>query len=40
MTAVFEAIDKKQADDRAKGGTADSPFAEITDADIDSLFSS
>jgi predicted regulator of Ras-like GTPase activity (Roadblock/LC7/MglB family) len=40
LSAVFEAIDRKQAEDRAKGGTAESPFAEITDADIDSLFSS
>jgi predicted regulator of Ras-like GTPase activity (Roadblock/LC7/MglB family) len=40
LTAVFDAIDKKAAEERAKGAAAESPFAEITDADIDSLFSS
>ena len=40
LSAVFESINRKQEEDRAKGGTAESPFAEITDADIDSLFSS
>jgi len=40
LNGVFESIDKKQAEERAKGGSAESPFAEITDADIDSLFSS
>ncbi len=40
LAAVFEAIDRKVAEERAKGTAAESPFAEITDADIDSLFSS
>jgi len=40
LQAVFDAIDRKQAEERARGGSAESPFAEITDADIDSLFSS
>jgi predicted regulator of Ras-like GTPase activity (Roadblock/LC7/MglB family) len=39
LAAVFEGIDRKVADERAKGSSAESPFAEITDADIDSLFS-
>ena len=40
LAAVFEAIDRKAAEERAKGAAVESPFAEITDADIDSLFSS
>jgi len=40
LTAVFDSIDRKAAEERARGSSVESPFAEITDADIDSLFSS
>jgi predicted regulator of Ras-like GTPase activity (Roadblock/LC7/MglB family) len=40
LTAIFEKIDVKAAEERAKGAAAESPFAEITDSDIDALFSS
>ena len=40
LADVFEKIDKKAADERAKGAATESPFAEITDSDIDALFSS
>jgi predicted regulator of Ras-like GTPase activity (Roadblock/LC7/MglB family) len=36
---IFEGIDKKAAAERAKGANAESPFSEITDSDIDALFS-
>lgn len=38
LLVVFDAIDKRQAQDKARGGPNPSPFAEITDDDIDSLF--
>jgi predicted regulator of Ras-like GTPase activity (Roadblock/LC7/MglB family) len=40
LKAIFDAIDQKAAAERAKGASAESPFAEITDSDIDALFSS
>ena len=39
MGKVFEEIQKKAEADQATGGNAASPFAEITDDDIDNLFS-
>jgi len=39
LAGIFEGIDKKAAAERARGATAESPFAEITDSDIDALFS-
>ena len=39
LVVIFDEIDKKVAEERAKGSSAESPFAEITDADIDALFS-
>lgn len=39
LVDIFEAIDKKVTAERAKGASGDSPFAEITDSDIDALFS-
>ena len=39
LADIFEGIDKKAAAERAKGASAESPFAEITDSDIDALFS-
>ena len=38
LIGVFEMIDRRQAEDLARGGASASPFAEITDDDIDSLF--
>lgn len=38
LSAVFAELQRK-ADDREKAGTNDFPFGEITDDDIDSLFS-
>jgi predicted regulator of Ras-like GTPase activity (Roadblock/LC7/MglB family) len=38
LTAVFEALAKK-AEDKEKSGEGNFPFAEITDDDIDNLFS-
>lgn len=38
LSAIFEKLLKK-AEDKEKRGTSDFPFAEITDDDIDSLFS-
>jgi hypothetical protein len=35
---IFEAIDTKIAREREMGVTLDSPFAEITEDDIDALF--
>jgi len=39
LERVFEAIVKKAEQERGAGQRFDSPFAEITDEDIDSLFS-
>jgi predicted regulator of Ras-like GTPase activity (Roadblock/LC7/MglB family) len=39
LAAIFEEIDRKVAEERSKGSNAESPFAEITDDDIDALFS-
>ena len=39
LTTIFDTIDKKAEDERTRGAVGiDSPFAEITDEDIDSLF--
>src|SRR5215813_8032845 len=38
MNMIFEAIDAKIAREREMGVTLDSPFAEITEDDIDALF--
>lgn len=38
LSAIFEKLVKK-AEDKEKKGTSDFPFAEITDDDIDNLFS-
>jgi predicted regulator of Ras-like GTPase activity (Roadblock/LC7/MglB family) len=38
LSAIFEKLMKK-AEDKEKKGTSDFPFAEITDDDIDNLFS-
>src|SRR5678815_5090911 len=38
MNMIFEAIDTKIAREREMGVTLDSPFAEITEDDIDALF--
>jgi len=38
LTAIFEGLMHK-AEEKEKNGTADLPFAEITDDDIDNLFS-
>lgn len=38
LLEVFEAIDRRQADETSRGETHASPFSEITDDDIDSLF--
>ena len=38
LTAIFEGLMQK-AEEKEKNGTADLPFAEITDDDIDNLFS-
>ena len=38
LVEVFEALDRRQAEEMARGGMSASPFAEITDDDIDSLF--
>jgi hypothetical protein len=39
LTEVFEKIVKKISSEKEAGALDDSPFAEITDEDIDSLFS-
>jgi len=39
MNAIFEAIDRKIDREREMGFALDSPFAEITEEDIDALFS-
>jgi predicted regulator of Ras-like GTPase activity (Roadblock/LC7/MglB family) len=39
LERVFEVIVRKAEEERASGARFDSPFAEITDEDIDSLFS-
>ena len=39
MNAIFEAIDRKVDREREMGFALDSPFAEITEEDIDALFS-
>src|SRR2546428_4070302 len=39
MSAVFEMLDSKMERERVWGMPLDSPFAEITEADIDALFS-
>ena len=39
MTMIFEGIDAKVSREREMGVTFDSPFAEITEDDIDALFS-
>ena len=39
MGKIFEDIQKKAEAEQATGGAATSPFAEITDDDIDNLFS-
>src|SRR5262245_47553968 len=38
LVDVFDAIDKRQADELSRGDPHASPFSEITDDDIDSLF--
>jgi predicted regulator of Ras-like GTPase activity (Roadblock/LC7/MglB family) len=38
LVEVFESLDRRQADEMARGEAGISPFAEITDEDIDSLF--
>jgi len=38
LSAIFDRLLKK-AEDKEKKGTSDFPFAEITDDDIDNLFS-
>jgi lipid II:glycine glycyltransferase (peptidoglycan interpeptide bridge formation enzyme) len=38
LSAIFSGLMKK-AEEREKRGTSDFPFAEITDDDIDNLFS-
>ena len=38
LTAIFDGLMQK-AEEKEKSGTADLPFAEITDDDIDNLFS-
>ena len=38
LVGVLDAIDRRQADEAARGEAGASPFAEITDDDIDSLF--
>jgi hypothetical protein len=39
MNSIFTAIDSKVARERDLGVSLDSPFAEITEEDIDALFS-
>jgi len=39
MNAIFDAIDRKVDREREMGFALDSPFAEITEEDIDALFS-
>jgi hypothetical protein len=39
LTVIFEDLAKKTAANAEQGGGPDSPFAEITDDDIDNLFS-
>ncbi|MGA2192540.1 MAG: roadblock/LC7 domain-containing protein [Nitrospirota bacterium] len=38
LTKIFETVDEKAKTSRAKGRVSVSPFAEITDEDIDNLF--
>jgi len=38
LTVIFEGLMQK-AEEKEKSGTTDFPFAEITDDDIDNLFS-
>ncbi|MBI5190863.1 MAG: roadblock/LC7 domain-containing protein [Nitrospirae bacterium] len=38
LTGIFETMQVKSEQDKAKGKTSASPFAEITDEDIDNLF--
>ena len=38
MSSIFESIDAKVSRDNDFGGSLDSPFAEITEEDIDALF--
>jgi len=38
LVSVFEALDRRHAEEMARGEMSASPFAEITDDDIDSLF--
>jgi len=38
LVTVFEVVDRRQAEEMTRGGISPSPFAEITDDDIDSLF--
>jgi hypothetical protein len=39
INGIFESIDLKVDSERNMGMALDSPFAEITEADIDALFS-
>ena len=39
LNGVFDSIMHKVEDEKSSGGSFESPFAEITDEDIDSLFS-
>ena len=39
INGIFESIDLKLDSERSMGSALDSPFAEITEADIDALFS-
>jgi hypothetical protein len=38
LTGIFDSIDSKIARERDMGVSLDSPFAEITEEDIDALF--
>jgi len=38
LTKIFDVMQEKSDTDKAKGRSASSPFAEITDEDIDNLF--
>ena len=38
LTKIFETMQEKADKDKSKGGAMTSPFAEITDEDIDNLF--
>ena len=39
LVGVLDAIERRQAEEVARGESGSSPFSEITDDDIDSLFS-